>query len=52
MPELPRADPAFAVLGGNSLVSGTLVDLWRRWQSAAGRPWGRGGDARIPLVRD
>ncbi|MFJ9372903.1 hypothetical protein [Streptomyces sp. NPDC101455] len=36
MPELPHPDPAFAVLGGNSRA---LVDLWRRWQSAAGRPW-------------
>ncbi|MCC9710684.1 hypothetical protein E4N62_38870 [Streptomyces sp. MNU76] len=39
MPELPRADPAFAVLGDDGRVAGTLVDLWRRWQSAAGRPW-------------
>ncbi|WP_406135323.1 hypothetical protein [Streptomyces sp. NBC_01089] len=39
MPELPHADPAFAVLGGNSRVSRALVDLWHRWQSAAGRPW-------------
>ncbi|MEU9404118.1 hypothetical protein AB0E08_00180 [Streptomyces sp. NPDC048281] len=38
-PELPHADPAFAVLGGNSRVSRALVDLWHRWQSAAGRPW-------------
>ncbi|MFF7880679.1 hypothetical protein ACH40F_09675 [Streptomyces sp. NPDC020794] len=39
MPELPHADPAFAVLGGNSRVSRALVGLWHRWQSAAGRPW-------------
>ncbi|MFI6019023.1 hypothetical protein ACIBCP_15530 [Streptomyces sp. NPDC051287] len=38
-PELPHADPAFAVLGDNSRVSRELVDLWHRWQSAAGRPW-------------
>jgi hypothetical protein len=39
IPDLPHADPAFAVLGGNSRVSRALVDLWHRWQSAAGRPW-------------
>ncbi|GHG01532.1 hypothetical protein GCM10018777_10200 [Streptomyces albogriseolus] len=39
MPEPPCADPAFAVLGVNSRVPGTLVDLWRRWQSGPGRLW-------------
>ncbi|MEU1295853.1 hypothetical protein ABZ439_25885 [Streptomyces sp. NPDC005840] len=38
-PELPLGDPAFAVLGGNSRVSRAPADLWRRWRSAAGRPW-------------
>ncbi|MCX4903534.1 hypothetical protein [Streptomyces sp. NBC_00878] len=49
MPELPHADPAFAVLGGNSRA---LVGLWRRWQSAGRAALGRVGDAYIPLVRD
>ncbi|MFM9622668.1 hypothetical protein ACKI14_32535 [Streptomyces turgidiscabies] len=39
VPELPHADPAFAVLGGNDRVSRALADLWHRWQSAAERPW-------------
>ncbi|MBT2400708.1 hypothetical protein [Streptomyces sp. ISL-100] len=42
-PEFPCAEPAFAVLGSSSRVSVALVDLWRRWQSAAGRPWDRPG---------
>ncbi|WP_307659827.1 hypothetical protein [Streptomyces sp. V1I1] len=54
MPELPRADSAFAVLG-SSRVSTALVDLWRRWQSAAGRLW-EGPGARsylsYEIVRD
>ncbi|MFG2800603.1 hypothetical protein [Streptomyces pseudovenezuelae] len=48
MPELPCADPAFAVLGDNSRVSAALVDLWHRWQNAAGRPW-EGPKARAYL---
>jgi hypothetical protein len=51
MPELPRADPAFAVLGGDSRMSGALVDLWRRWQGAAGRPW-EGAGTRAYLSYD
>lgn len=47
-PELPCAAPAFAVLGANSRVSAALVDLWRRWQNAAGRPW-EGPKARAYL---
>ncbi|MEV8102634.1 hypothetical protein [Streptomyces sp. NPDC088135] len=39
MPELPNADPAFAVFGGNTRVARALADLWHRWQSAASRPW-------------
>ncbi|MFC9856155.1 MULTISPECIES: hypothetical protein [unclassified Streptomyces] len=48
MPELPCADPAFAVLGGNSRVSSALVRLWHRWQSTAGRIW-EGPGARAYL---
>ncbi|WP_371096469.1 hypothetical protein [Streptomyces sanglieri] len=48
IPELPCADPAFAVLGGNSRVSSALVRLWHRWQSTAGRLW-EGPGARAYL---
>jgi outer membrane protein TolC len=38
-PELPAADPAFAVLGSTSEARSALLGLWYRWHSAVCDGW-------------
>lgn len=51
MPELPHADPAFAVLGGNSRVSRALVDLFTGGRARPGGPGKGRGRVRTSRTR-